>query len=244
MANDLELIEMFLRQGSNSLEFDLKFTKEGELVEFTHGFPCDLLQYCNRKTEVKTFLHYFSKLEHVNKACHLAIFDLKIREVDSKFLEKAGGLFAEALQKYFFVNNNQMKIVLSAPSLSKKEFFDGFVSSPYSRNFIDKVSFGTSSEVDARNVAERLRLRYRNIPTFYGAGTTSWASWIYPKVELMINAVKYRDLICQNENLEVKLNKIWYWTAGEIFIDLSSRCNVFIERFDEGWCGWNLHQFS
>jgi hypothetical protein len=213
MANDLELINMFLRQGSNSLEFDLQFTKEGDLVEFTHGFPCDLLQYCNRKTEVGTFLHYFSKLEHVNKACHLAVFDLKLLTVDLNFLHKAGGLFAEALQKFFFINNNQMKIVLSIPSLRRKDFLDGFITSPYSRNFIDKVSFGTSIEVDAGSVAERLRLSYRNIPTFYGAGTSSWASWIYPRVELMINAIKYRDLVCQNEN-PVKLNKIWYWTAG------------------------------
>eukprot|EP01080_Neovahlkampfia_damariscottae_P003726 gene3726-6614_t len=212
MANDLELITGFLQQGSNSLEFDLQFSKNGELVEFTHGFPCDIFLYCNRKTPVKQFMNYFANNEYIKKNCHLAIFDLKIRTVESQYYKKAGGLLAEALNNYFYQNGNQMKAVFSIPTVSRADFLQGFVDSPHSRTIIDKISFGTSVETNARESMERLNVRFKNIPQFYGAGTSAWASWWSPKLELMEGGTKFRDETCSNPN-DKRLNKVWYWTA-------------------------------
>jgi len=225
MANDLELIKSFLNYGSNALEFDLKFTNKGEMIEFTHGFPCDLFIYCNRKTPVQQYLNYFATEEIIKKKCFLAVFDLKLRPVEGQYLKKAGGLFAEALQNYFYKNDNQMKILLSIPSFSRIDFLEGFVESPNSRNFIDKVSFGFSSEPKIIESMEKLNLRYKNIPKYYGGGTTSWINWYTPKLHLMIESNKLRDQKCTTNSMKNEknlLNKVWYWTAGILRIKLIS----------------------
>ncbi|GFY72712.1 dermonecrotic toxin SPH, partial [Trichonephila inaurata madagascariensis] len=90
LVNSIEEISEYLERGSNVLESDIEFFKNGSVKAVYHGFPCDCYRECENSANMADYLQTVRNITDPNVPGNyydqmvLQLFDLKLNTSEDK----------------------------------------------------------------------------------------------------------------------------------------------------------------
>jgi hypothetical protein len=228
MVNAVKQIDQWLNYGANALEVDVTFSKYGTPKYFYHGTPCDVGRDCLRWAYVGNYINAIRERTNpgsskFNSNLVLIMFDVKIkkewgwwtsrRSWGRNDFNKAGEKFADTVLIPLYKNNpTKMKVIVSVPELSQKDFITGVlqqlkVKQPATEK---KIGFDISFEKELKKSSEKEKvLEQLGVApghAWLSSGITNWLPDLYLK-ELTAQG-RYRDT-------EKYFSKVYAWTLDK-----------------------------
>ncbi|OQR75274.1 sphingomyelin phosphodiesterase D SpaSicTox-betaIF1-like [Tropilaelaps mercedesae] len=189
MANSIEAMDRFLRDGANSLEVDIAFGDNGVPLRLYHGTPCDKLRDCEESTPLVDFLQAATI-----RPLSLIFFDLKCMHLDDGALGVAGVGLANKLIENFWSNGSRANILLSIPTVQQRALFMSFVNHVHkvAPSKLGKVTYDVAylsvSLDDIAKMYDELKIS----AAWQGVGDTNWVEPFQDLSDLK-NAIELRD---------------------------------------------------
>ncbi|XP_028392390.1 phospholipase D LarSicTox-alphaIB2bii-like [Dendronephthya gigantea] len=216
MVNAVKQIDPWLGYGANALEADVTFFKDGRPKHTYHGTPCDAGRDCERWAYVENFINALRdrtvpSSSKFNSNLVLVMFDCKLTRLAKNKLANAGTKFAEIILKPLYLNNpTKMKVIVSVPNLSLKEFIRSVITSLQSNPEI-LANVGWEISWDNEKEPQQLEQALKEVgvqpgQAWLSSGVTNFIADL--KLDELKKEVEYRD----SGNF---FSKVYAWTLDK-----------------------------
>lgn len=214
MVNDLYIVEYYLDQGANSLEFDVSFDWEGNAKYTFHGYPCDCFRSCTRYEDFETYLHYMRMLttpgnNNYREELVLLFMDLKLGSLSTAAKIHAGEDIAIKLLDHYWMRGSSgatANILISFSSINHMEFVNSLLQKLKDENFTHyatKLGFDISGNEDIDVIRSAFEVVNITNQIWQGDGITN----CLPRgISRLKEALRQRDEL-------TFIDKVYWWTV-------------------------------
>lgn len=218
MVNSVAQIDQWLGYGANALEVDVKFADDGTPSYFSHGIPCDVGRDCLRWAYIGNYVQALRERSHpnsqkFNSALVLVMFDVKLTKLNQNVLSNAGVRFAENILIPLYENNpTKMKIMISVPNLTLKDFISGVINhlKTARSGILEKIGFEISWEEEFKKPSQKEeQLR--------GLGITPGHAWLSSGISSIVASLYLEELKGQvaYRDRGNYFSKVYTWTVDK-----------------------------
>lgn len=231
MVNSIEEVDEFLARGSNALEADIEFAKDGTVLGTYHGTPCDCFRGCFQREKMADFLSHVrdvSSLPHSKyKGKMILLFlDLKTTQLPDDVKVKAGVTLAQNLMDHLWkgvAHEDRINVLMSIGYARDRDVIRGaiaYLKQKGDPRVLEKLGFDVGMN-DPLSLISRM---YRRIGIrehrWQGDGLTNCMRFIMP-VDRLLKAIRWRDTD------RGYMDKVYHWTIDlPYFIAKSIRHGV------------------
>lgn len=218
MANTMEEVNAFLKDGANAVEVDTEFADNGTVLGTYHEtFPCECFRVCGKREKIKTFLSHIRDITGTPSSPYagkmiLLFLDLKTSKLPASSKFTAGLTLAENLVHHLWYGVSKtyrMNVLLSIGYVEDKEVLRGAIKylkqKEYS-DFLHNVGYDVGMNGDLKSIKRmygKLGIRRHQ---WQGDGLMNCFRFLIPEHRL-IEAIKQRD------RPGGYIDKVYYWTV-------------------------------
>ncbi|GFR21122.1 dermonecrotic toxin LruSicTox-alphaIC2 [Trichonephila clavata] len=215
LVNSIEEISEFLERGSNVLESDIEFFKNGSVKTLHHGFPCDCGRECENSANMADYLQAVRNITDPNVPGNyydqlvLQFFDLKLHTSEDK--RYSGREIARHVLDYLWgeagEREQEIRVIIYFEKLEEKDVVLGVVDEFTQRGQtarLKDVGFdgGTGNISDIARIFSKLDIK-DNI--WIGDGATNC-------FEPFKSFVRLKKVIDNRDSSKSFISKVYQWT--------------------------------
>lgn len=218
MVNAVKQIYEWLGYGANALEVDVKFADDGTPSYFSHGIPCDVGRDCLRWAYIGNYVQALRERSHrdsqkFNSGLVLVMFDVKLTKLSKNVLSNAGVRFAENILIRLYENNpTKMKIIISVPNLTLKNFISGVINRLKTTHsgILEKIGFEISWEEEFTKPSQKEEQLKR-------LGITIGHAWLSSGISTIVASLYLDELKAQVAYRDKGnyFSKVYAWTVDK-----------------------------
>ncbi|XP_037525715.2 dermonecrotic toxin SPH [Rhipicephalus sanguineus] len=216
MANSLEEVDKFLREGSNALEADIEFANNGTVMGTYHGVPCDCFRSCYKRERIAKFLRHIRDITAWNESAYrgqmsVLFLDLKTAKLNKTVRYTAGWSLAQNILIYLWKGVEQqyrMNVLLCINYVKDSDVIAGALA--YMRKygpggFFRNIGFDVGMNDALSSIGhmyERLGIKGHR---WQGDGLTNCLRFLMP-LDRLLKTIKLR------ESKHGYVDKVYHWT--------------------------------
>lgn len=231
MINSKEEVDKYLARGSNALESDIEFHKNGTVLGTFHGTPCDCFRGCFKREKIAEFLAHVRDVTSLPNSKYrgkmiLLFLDLKTGYLPNDVKVRAGVTLAQNLMDHLWKgvpHKDRINVLMSIGYARDRDVIRGAVAYFKQKGdprVLEKLGFdvGMNDPLDMiSRMYRRLGIRQHR---WQGDGLTNCMRFIMP-VNRLLQAIRWRN------TKKGYMDKVYHWTIDlPYFIAKSIRHGV------------------
>ncbi|XP_077564988.1 dermonecrotic toxin LhSicTox-alphaIA2biv-like isoform X2 [Haemaphysalis longicornis] len=231
MVNSIKEVDEYLERGSNALEADIEFHRNGTVLGTYHGWPCDCFRGCFFREKMANFLEHVRDVSSFPYSRYrgkmlLLLLDLKTGGLRDDVKVRAGVTLAQNLMDHLWkhvAHKDRINVIMSIGYARDRDVIRGaiaYFTQKGDPRVLEKLGFDVGMN-DPLNVISRMyrRLGIRG-HRWQGDGLTNCMRFIMP-VDRLVKAIRWRNTD------KGYMDKVYQWTIDlPYFIRKSIRHGV------------------
>lgn len=231
MVNSREEVDKYLAKGSNALEADIEFAKDGTVLGTYHGMPCDCFRGCFKREKMADFLSHVRDVTSLPHSKYkgkmiLLFLDLKTTTIPDDVKVRAGVTLAQNLMDHLWKgvpHKDRINVLMSIGYARDRDVIRGAVAYLKQKGdprVLEKLGFDVGMNDPLPLISrmyKRLGIREHR---WQGDGLTNCMRFIMP-VDRLLKAIRWRN------TKKGYMDKVYHWTIDlPYFITKSIRHGV------------------